>query len=83
VILKLNLYIYVPKVIKNARRIPKATVTSNKEDIEPLIDLGLHSERYRGTIADRIPIPAPTTTRPEDFEYAFVVISSIVYILNS
>jgi hypothetical protein len=73
---------YVPKVIKKARRMPKATVTSNKEDIEPLIDLGLHSERYRGTIADRIPIPAPTMTRPEDFIYAFVVSTPIVYILN-
>jgi hypothetical protein len=69
-------------VIKKARRIPKATVTSNKEDIAPLIDLGLHSERYRGTIAERIPIPAPTMTRPEDFIDVFVMITRIVYILN-
>jgi hypothetical protein len=42
------MYTHIPKVIKKARRIPKATVTSNREEIEPLIDLGLHSERYKG-----------------------------------
>jgi hypothetical protein len=48
----------------NANRIPKATVSSNREEIEPLIDFGDTSARYSGTVVDNNPIASPERILP-------------------